>query len=436
MRQSLRRRLPVLALIATAGLGTSSLPRATAAQSGRVDGPVIIRVSPTGSVRTVTEAIRIAPSGARIVIASGVYREPMIVVDKPVEIVGEGRPVLDGEGTHQIMSIGADDVTVRGLVLRNVGTSFVEDRAAIKVTKVSRCVIDDNRIDDAFFGIYLAAVSGCRVTRNVLRGSLATEAASGHGIHLWSSSDVVVEDNRIAGHRDGIYLEFTRNAVVRGNTSERNLRYGLHFMYSDDCAYVANTFRHNLAGVAVMYAKRVTMTDNRFEDNWGSASYGLLLKEISDARIERNRFHRNTVGLLADGAARIVANENDFTDNGWAVKLMASTYEGRFERNDFSGNTFDLSSNSSEGTNTLRGNWFDAYRGYDLDRDGTGDVPHRPVRLFSVLVEHNAPSIVLLRSMFADILDAAERVLPALTPTGLVDDEPAMHRLVAGPRVP
>jgi nitrous oxidase accessory protein len=430
------RRLAAVAIIAAGVVAVPSLPVTAAAQRPRVEGAATITVSPTGAVRTVGEAVRRALPGARILITAGLYREPTIIIDKPLEIIGEGWPVLDGQGSRQILSIGADDVTVRGLVLRNVGTSFTEDRAAIKITKASQCIIDDNRIDDAFFGIYLAGVTGCRITRNVLRASLSTEAASGNGIHLWSSSDVTVEDNRVTGHRDGIYLEFTRNAVVRGNTSERNLRYGLHFMYSDDCAYIANVFRHNLAGVAVMYAKRVTMTDNRFEDNWGSASYGLLLKEIADARIERNRFHRNTVGLLADGAARIVASENEFTDNGWAVKLMASSYEGRFERNDFAGNTFDLSSNSSEGTNRLRGNWFDAYQGYDLDRDGTGDVPHRPVRLFSVLVEHNAPSIILLRSVFADLLDAAERVLPVLTPVGLVDDRPAMHKLTAGPRVP
>jgi nitrous oxidase accessory protein len=297
-------------------------------------------------------------------------------------------------------------------------------------------VIDGNRIENGFFGIYLAGVTGCRITGNVLRAAGTTETGSGNGIHLWSSSDVTIEDNRIAGHRDGIYLEFARGAVVRRNTSEGNLRYGLHFMYSDDCEYVGNTFRHNLAGVAVMYAKRVTMTDNRFEDNWGSASYGLLLKEISDARIERNRFLRNTVGLFADGAVRIVATGNEFSANGWAVKLMASTYDGRFEGNDFIGNTFDVSSNSREGSNRLHGNHFDAYRGYDLDRDGFGDVPHRPVRLFSVLVERNASSIILLRSVFVDLLDAAERVLPVLTPAALADDRPAMRALHANRGTP
>src|SRR5215208_2386739 len=392
-----------------------------------------ITVSPDGEVRSIGEALRRARPGTRIVVRGGVYREPTIVVDKPVEIVGEGWPVLDGAGSRQIMSVGADDVTVRGLVFRNVGTSFVEDRAAIKVTGARGCTIEGNRIEDAFFGIYLAAVTDCRVARNAIHASAAAEATSGNGIHVWNSSGVTIEDNRVEGHRDGIYFEFVRNSVARRNVSEGNLRYGLHFMYSDDCHYVENAFRRNLAGVAVMYTKRVEMVGNRFEDNWGSASYGLLLKEISDPRIERNRFERNTVGLVADGASRIIATENEFVGNGWAVKLMASTYDGRFEHNDFEGNTFDVSSNSRESSNRFAGNYFDAYRGYDLGRDGVGDVPHRPVRLFSVLVEQNPPALILLRGFFVDLLDVAERVAPLLTPETLVDERPAMTAWHAGP---
>lgn len=409
-----------------------SAPAVTQAERPHVVQPrprSTITVSPDGAIRSVGEAVRLAQPGGRIVVRPGTFREPTIIVDKPLEIIGEGWPVLDGEGAREIMAIGADDVTVRGLVLRNVGTSFTEDRAALRIVKASRCLIEGNRIENAFFGIYLAGVTDCRISANILAATVATEATSGNGIHLWSSSGVTIERNRITGHRDGIYLEFARNAVVRGNISERNLRYGLHFMYSDDCEYIDNTFRHNLAGVAVMYAKRVAMQGNRFEDNWGAASYGLLLKEIADARIERNRFHRNTVALFADGAARIIAVDNVFAGNGWAVKLMGSTYDGRFERNDFTGNTFDFSSNGGEGSNRLRGNHFDAYAGYDLDRDGHGDVPHRPVRLFSVLVERNPPSVILLRSVLVRLLDAAERVLPVLTPAGLADDRPAMRRL-------
>ena len=404
----------------------SPLANATASIGGA--GAQRVVVSPTGDVRTVGAALARVRAGGEITVEPGIYREPTIVVDKPVTIVGVGGAVLDGERQRAIMTITADDVTVRALELRNVGTSFLEDHAAIRVVKASRCVIENNRIEEAFFGIYLAGVSGCRVAGNIIRATPRTEATSGNGIHLWSTTDTEIAGNQVSGHRDGIYFEFVRNTTVRQNVSEHNRRYGLHFMYSDDCRYTQNRFRHNVGGVAVMYTKRVTMTGNRFEDNWGSASYGLLLKEIYDAAIEGNHFDRNTVGIVADGAVRAVIANNDFVRNGWALRLLGSTYDGRVERNNFIGNTFDLTTNGAGGA-ALAGNYFDSYRGYDLDRDGLGDVPHHPVRLFSLIVEHNPPAIILLRGFFVDVLDAAERVLPSLTPAALTDDRPAMGRL-------
>jgi nitrous oxidase accessory protein len=386
-------------------------------------------VSPSGPVTTIGAALRVVSPGGRIVVKPGTYREPTIIVDRPVEIVGEGLPTLDGEGARQIMGISANGVTVRGLRFTNVGTSFVEDRAAIKVAGAHRCVIADNQIENAFFGIYLAEATDCRVERNVLRAITRGEVASGNGIHLWSSRGITIVDNRVSGHRDGIYLEFAHESEVRGNVSEDNLRYGLHFMYSDDCRYRDNTFRHNGSGVAVMYTKRVEMIGNRFERNWGSAAYGLLLKEISDSRLEHNVFERNTTGLLADGANRLHADRNDFIGNGWAVRLEASTQDGRFTRNNFIGNTFDVVTNSRELSTTFRGNYWDSYTGYDLDRDGVGDVPHRPVRLFSLLAARAEPALVLLRSAFVGVLDATERVLPVLTLEALIDPKPAMRRV-------
>jgi nitrous oxidase accessory protein len=388
-----------------------------------------ILVSATGPVRSLAAAIQRASNNALIRVAAGVYREPMIVIDKPVEIIGEGWPVLDAQGTHQIIAVTADDVTIRGLVLRNVGASDVEDRAALRITKAHRCVIDDNRLENTFFGIYLAGVTDCRITNNVIAGARNRDHAAGNGIHLWSSNHITIARNQIRGHRDGIYFEFVRASDVEGNTSEANIRYGLHFMYSDDCRYVANTFHANGAGVAVMYTKRVTMLGNRFEQNWGSAAYGLLLKEVYDAHLEENRFEHNTVGLVADGANRIRAIHNDFEGNGWALKLMASTDAGRFERNNFLNNTFDVVSNSRQSSSEFVGNYWDSYRGYDLNRDGAGDVPYHPVRLFSLLAQANEPSLVLLRSPFVALLDAAERALPTLTPSPLVDVAPSMRRV-------
>ena len=406
-------------------------PAAVASVDGEVardaTGAAVVVVSPDGATRSIAAAIASTRPGGRVIIRKGTYREARLLIDKPLTLTGEPGAVIDGAQDGQIMTVAADNVTIRGLEFRNGGTSFTEDHAAIKVAKGNRCVIENNRIENAFFGIYLAGVADCRIANNVIRGTRRTEATSGNGIHLWNASDIMIEGNTVSGHRDGIYFEFVRNTMVHRNVSQENLRYGLHFMYSDDCRYEENVFRHNAGGVAVMYTKRVEMIANRFEDNWGSASYGLLLKEIYDATVERNAFHRNTVGILADGAVRLAASNNEFMRNGWAVRLLGSTYDGRLDRNDFIGNTFDVTTNGP-GNNRLSGNYFDSYRGYDLDRDGTGDVPHHPVRLFSVIVEQNDPAIILLRSTFVDLLDLAERVLPTLTPASVVDPRPAMRR--------
>ena len=400
----------------------------------RAHGQRAIVVSPTGRVRTLTAAIREADRGSTITVMAGVYREPTILVDKPVTITGEGAPVLDGEGHRQIMTVRADSVTIRNLVFRNVGTSYREDRAAIKVEESNDCIIEHNVVERGFFGIYLARVSRCRIANNTLTAAAGSETSSGNGIHLWTATQIHIVGNRIHGHRDGIYFEFVHDSDVEDNVSEGNLRYGLHFMFSDACRYRSNVFRANGAGVAVMYTRQVTMTGNRFLDNQGSAAYGLLLKEISDAHLERNVFAHNTTALVADGTTRLVVRHNAFTDNGRALRLDANGQDGRIEGNDFMRNTFDVTTNGRSSDTVLDGNFWDSYTGYDMKHDGVGDVPHRPVRLFSLLVERSEPALILLRSNFVALLDAAERVIPALTPETLMDHHPAMHPVAGAGR--
>ena len=95
----------------------------------------------------------------------------------------------------------------------------------------------------------------------------------------------------------------------------------------------------------------------------------------------------------------------------------------------FLGNSFDVATNSRETTTSFAGNYWDDYEGYDLDRDGTGDVPHHPVKLFSLLIAQNEPMLITLRSPFVTLLDLAERALPSITPETLVDASPSMRRL-------
>lgn len=385
-------------------------------------------VSPTGSYRTVGDAVAAAPAGATVLVRAGVYREPTIRIGRRLTLQGEPGAVLDGEGERQILHVSADSVVIRGLTLRNVGRSYIDDRAAITIEDASWCEISDNHIEDAYFGIYLANAGWCVIQRNVLIAREPRETASGNGIHLWYSKEIDVRDNVVRGHRDGIYFEFVEDSRVSDNRAEGNLRYGLHFMFSDRCSYDNNVFRANGAGIAVMYTKHVTMTDNLFERNRGGAAFGLLLKDITDSELTGNRFIENSVGIMAEGLNRTRVADNAFVRNGWAVKLMANSEDNVFTGNRFDGNTFDVATNSRQNFSTFEANWWDRYRGYDLDRDGYGDVPFRPVRLFSLVVERNAPSLVLLRSIFVTLLDLAERVAPVLTPATLIDERPLMRR--------
>lgn len=375
----------------------------------------------------IADAVHAAAPGDLIRIHAGRYDEGSIVIDKPLRIHGRGTVVIDGGGTQGIFLVRADSVWIADLTLRNTGYSYTEDRAAVKATSARFCRFERLRLEDTFFGIYLARSARCIIRGNTLAGEARRESASGNGIHSWYSDSLLIADNHTARHRDGIYLEFTGASVIRGNVSTGNLRYGLHFMFSDDDVYLDNTFTRNGSGVAVMYSRRIGMRGNRFHDNWGSASYGLLLKDISDSRIDSNSFVGNTTGVYAEGGSRLTVTRNEFLRNGWAIRLMANCTGNTFATNSFRRNSFDVATNSTRNESWFTGNYWDSYRGYDIDRDGIGDVPYRPVRIFSYIVEKNPPAIILLNSFFIAMLDVTERIFPTVTPETLKDARPLMR---------
>jgi nitrous oxidase accessory protein len=323
----------------------------------------------------------------------------------------------------------ADNVTLKNVTVKHASTSFMEDYAGILVKETDGAVIENTNLVDNFFGIYLSKSSNALIKDNHITASGVRETKSGNGIHLWYSKDVTIQDNYVKGHRDGLYFEFVEGASISGNLSEENIRYGIHFMYSDNCRYEENTFRNNGGGVAVMYTDNVEIINNRFEDNWGSSAYGMLLKEINRSRIEGNLFVNNSVGLYIESTNKNEFIGNTFKQNGWGIELMANSTDNVFTRNNFLDNAFEVSTNSRQSFNEFNHNYWSQYKGYDLDRDGTGDVPHHPVRLFSILVEKQPQSLLLLRSLLIDILDAAEKIMPVLTPETLIDSEPQMTKI-------
>ena len=386
-------------------------------------------VAPDGPLSSITEAVAAADPGDEILIQGGTYREHDLLIDKPLTLTGVDQPVIDGQTKGTILTVRADNVAVRGLILENVGQSYTKEYAAIRVERSRKFLIEDNILRKVYFGILIEKSHEGLVRGNTVSSLAVNEAGSGNGIHAWHSSHLQILDNAVSRLRDGIYLEFVNDTTVAGNFSHDNIRYGLHFMFSNQNVYHDNVFRSNGAGVAVMFSKFVRMERNVFEMNWGSASYGLLLKEIYDAKVIDNTFFQNTIAVNIDGSTRILYRGNTFSRNGWALKVIGACYENTFERNDFLQNAFDIAYHGRLNDNRFTGNHWSDYTGYDLDRDGIGDVPYRPVKLFSYIVNNTPETLVLLRSLFVDIINFSEKVSPSFTPDNLLDERPQMRRL-------
>jgi len=388
-----------------------------------------IEVCSTCDVKTIKQAIDLSSDGDVILVKSGVYKEHDIIINKSIHIKGMDWPVIDGEFKETIFRITADNFSVSGLEIINVGQSYTKDFAAILVSASNDFVIENNILRKVFFGILIEKSKKGTISNNEVSSDAISQANSGNGIHLWHCSNMSVSNNKLTGVRDGIYFEFVKKSKVFDNVSHDNLRYGLHFMFSNENSYYNNIFKNNGAGVAVMFSKYINMHHNKFEHNWGSASYGLLLKEIYDAEIENNVFEQNTIGISVDGSTRINYHKNTFVRNGWAVKIIGACYENVFSENNFLSNALDLSYNSKINTNKFEGNYWSEYTGYDLDKDGIGDIPYRPVKLFSYIVHNTPETIILLRSMFVDIINFSEKVSPVFTPDNLIDSNPLMKRI-------
>ncbi len=380
-------------------------------------------------IADITSGLKEISAGDTLVVAPGIYREKNLVIDKSIVMTGINHPILDGENTYENVSVKADWVTVDGFSIVNSGISSTTDYAGLKIYNRHNVTISNNILNDCFFGIYAQYCRNCIIKNNRLSAHQVQEQRSGNGIHCWKCDTMQITGNNVSGHRDGIYFEFVTNSIIWRNLSSGNMRYGLHFMFSNHDTYAANVFENNGAGVSVMFSNHVHMFHNTFRENWGDGSYGLLLKEISDSYIDGNIFERNTIGIFMEGGSRIEMYKNTFRGNGWALKIQASCMDITLKNNNFMSNTFDVGTNGSLVLNTFDYNYWDKYEGYDLNRDKTGDVPYRPVSMYSMIVEKNPPAMMLFHSLITTLLDKSEKVIPSLTPENLKDNHPLMKPL-------
>ena len=378
---------------------------------------------PYGSINKALSAAR--PGDVIVVRGGQVYRERLLIT-KAVSIKGEGKPEIDGGQRGHVIEIKASNVTLQGLTVTNSARSSMKDYCGIYASGCSNLRIKDNILRRNQFSIMLQNCNYSEVAHNNISSNITYNPIMGNAVHCWKCTTMSIHHNVVGHNRDGIYLEFVDNSRIFSNHISGCARYGMHFMFSHHNIYTANYFRHNKAGVAVMYTHHVTMANNIFELNQGTSCYGLLIKELQYSTIRGNRFLGNTIGLMVDGGADLDAHDNLFKDNGWAMRMVSGSSNVTIKRNNFIGNTFDLATNKSYYHNTIDGNYWNKYDGYDLDKNGTGDVPYHPLSLFSTLAEQNDGVLLFFRSFLMNLLDQAEKMLPTITPDNYVDNTPSM----------
>jgi nitrous oxidase accessory protein len=387
---------------------------------------------------TLRDAVQAAAAGDTIEVRGGTY-DGNIVLDKPLALVGAGHPLLRGDGVRSVITITAPGCSIRGFRIEHSGGMLVDEDSGILIKS------DDNRVEqndlqDVLFGIYLFHSNRNVIRANSIRGRKQLGPGErGAGIHIWYSAGNTIDENVISLMRDGMYLQNADQSVIRGN-HVFDLRYGLHYMYSNDNIFEDNIFENNIAGAAIMYSRRIQFRRNAFLHNRGFSSFGILFQDSQDCIAEQNLIADNVIGIFMESLRHSRFERNLITANDTAIEAFASAEQNDFSRNNFVSNLSPIrvigrSSNTNWERNGI-GNYWSEYRGYDLDGDGVGDVPFRVQNLFEHL-ESNRPRMrIYFFSPAAQALAAAEEGFPILALSREFDPHPLMHPVDIGIKIP
>lgn len=350
-------------------------------------------------------------------------------IDVPVTLTGGGVARILGGYEGTVVHITAPGTVLEGLEIAEAGPHLTKDMAVVLI-EADDVTVRACRIRESLHGIYVKGGSRARLLDNTVEGRLELiESDRGNGIHLWNSHENRIFGNEIFNVRDGIYFSFANETAIGGNHIH-DVRYGLHYMYSNDNVFTDNLFEHNVAGAAIMYSERITFSRNTFARCRGFRAYGILLQSTSEVISRENLILDNSRGIFMNNTDASLFEGNDIADNDLAVQLNGGCDGNRFSGNNFIGNLtellLDVSDIETRWAGDDGGNHWSAYRGYDLDRDGLGDVPFGIQNVFQVL-ESDVPEVrFYLLSPAAEVLKAAEDALPILRLGDARDPAPRM----------
>ena len=386
---------------------------------------------PAGSLQA---AIDVATAGDTITLLSGVYAGSLRL-EKRLTLIGNGEAVIRGDGIGSTITILADNVTITGLNIEHCGRSLADDDAGMMI-RADNCRISNNHLTDVLFGIYFYSADSCIVDGNRIFGRDSLEFGErGSGLHLWDSHYNQISNNQITAVRDGFYVQnsnrtiFTRNVVT-------NVRYGLHYMYSDNNSFLNNIFTGNIAGAAVMYSDGIVIRGNRFLHNRGFSSFGILFQDCSGLEVDSNLIADNVIGMFFEATRNSRIENNIIAGNDVALQMFQNSTGNSIYNNNFIDNCNPLiivgKRTGSSWNVQGRGNYWSAYKGYDLDEDGVGDIPMKIHNVFEY-IEGRYPLIRLyLYSPASQALALATEAFPIFDLNEEEDNFPLMKPIACG----
>lgn len=406
--------------------------RATADVSCPPGGRVL---APGSALQAVVNRVK---SGAVLCLTPGSYEGPLEIRTR-ISILGPADAVVRTDGAGTTLRILADRVIVRGFTVDGSGRRYDKMDAGIYV-RGNGTEVRDLTVRNALFGIIVEQSNNVTIARNRVIGLAELPVGiRGDGIRLWEVRHSAVVENRLEDSRD-IVVWYSPDNRIAGNTVLRS-RYATHFMYSDDCVVEHADYRANIVGVFVMYSRSITLRANTIADNEAADGMGLGVKESGNLVIDDNRFLHDRACLYLDTSPfregdSVLARHNVFAGCAAGVTFHSSERRNAFLDNTFQANQVQV---AVEGRGTARdvvwrGNYFDDYQGYDLNGDGTGDVPYE-LRDLSERLVANHPRLAFFRGTIAfALLDVAARAFPLLEPETLLEDpRPRMAPPANGP---
>ncbi|WP_272003091.1 nitrous oxide reductase family maturation protein NosD [Roseovarius sp. ZX-A-9] len=376
---------------------------------------------------TLANAIAGADPGDVLLLSRGRY-QGAVVIDRPLTLTGGAGAIIDGMGDGTVVTVDAADVTIRGLTVTGSGLDSQALDAGIKILKkADRAVIENNRVLGNLHGIDVHGGRDAQVRGNTIEGTRDRRMNDrGNGIYVWNSPGTLVEGNTVRWGRDGIFSNTSRKGTYRNNLF-RDLRFAVHYMYTNDSEVSGNVSIGNHLGYAIMFSNNVVLKNNL---SLSDISHGVMLNFANNADVSGN--------LVRGGADRCTfiynAHKNLIYDNRFEGCNIGIHFTAGSERNILTGNAFlgNRTQVKYVGTRDIewsfegRGNYWSDHSSFDLGGDGIADSAFRPNGLMDHILWSQPAAALLTGAPAVQLIRWAQSSFPATLPGGVVDSAPLM----------